>query len=159
MLTPSERQEKVRKIRTFPAALEEAVRGLTDQQLDTPYREGGWTVRQVVHHLADSHMNAFVRTKLILTEDRPTLKQYSQDRWAELPDVQRTPITSSLALLRGLHERWSVLWEQVPETAWSRAAIHPESGEMTLERILTIYSSHGEKHIGHIAGLKKSKGW
>jgi uncharacterized damage-inducible protein DinB len=159
MLTPTERQEKIDKIRKLPAALEAAVRGMTDQQLDTPYREGGWTVRQVVHHLADSHMNAFVRMKLILTEERPTVKPYDQERWAELPDVQRMPIGSSLMMLQGLHERWCMLLERVPETAWSRAAVHPESGEMTLERLLTIYASHGEKHIGHILGLKNSRGW
>jgi len=159
MLAPAERTEKIDALRRLPEALEVAVRGLTDQQLDTPYREGGWTVRQVVHHLADSHMNAFIRMKLILTEENPTLKPYDQERWATQADVMKMPIGSSLMLLRGLHQRWAVLLEQVPGDAWGRTAYHPEHGEVTLERQLITYAAHGEKHIGHIMGLRTLRGW
>jgi len=159
MLTPAERRQKIEDIRRLPASLEAAVKGLNDQQLDTPYRAGGWTVRQVVHHLADSHMNAFVRMKLILTEENPTLKPYDQDAWAKLPDTKMTPIQSSLAILRGLHDRWHKLLETVPDEGWSRTALHPERGEVSLESQLVTYSSHGEKHVGHITGLRSAKGW
>ena len=159
MLTPTERRQKIDGIRRLPAELEAAVQGLNDRQLDTPYRPGGWTIRQVVHHLADSHMNAFVRMKLILTEEKPTLKPYNQDAWANLPDTNAMSLQSSLAILKGLHERWCTLLESVPETAWSRTAIHPERGEVLLEGQLITYSSHGEKHVGHITGLRSLKGW
>ena len=159
MLTAKERQEKIGAIRRLPDQIEAAIKGLNDLQLDVPYREGGWTIRQVVHHLADSHMNAFVRTKLILTEDHPLLKPYDQDAWAKLPDTLRTPIGCSLAIVRGIHERWVVLLEQVPEKGWARVARHPERGDMTLEDILITYSGHGEKHVGHVKGLRVAKGW
>ena len=159
MLTQTEIRQRIESIRRLPSALEAAVKGLTDQQLDTPYREGGWTVRQVVHHLADSHMNAFVRLKLILTEDRPTLKPYDEDAWAGLPDTNAMPIQSSLAILQGLHQRWCRLLETVPDGSWSRTALHPERGEISLESQLITYSSHGEKHVGHITGLRTAKGW
>ena len=159
MLTATERRDKIALIRRLPAELESAVQGLNDQQLDTPYREGGWTVRQVVHHLADSHLNAFVRMKLILTEDHPTLKPYDQEMWAKLPDTLETPLASSLTILKGLHERWSTLLENVPETSWARSARHPESGEVTLDSMLTTYAKHGEKHVGHIMGLRNAKRW
>jgi hypothetical protein len=113
----------------------------------------------VVHHLADSHMNAFIRTKLILTEEHPTIKPYDQDRWAALADSASFPVGSSLSLVRALHERWVTLLERVPEAAWSRSALHPESGEMTLERVLAIYSGHGEKHVETIRVLRNSRGW
>ena len=159
MLTPTERRQKIDGIRRLPAALETAVKGLNDRQLDTPYRPGGWTIRQVVHHLADSHVNAFVRMKLILTEEKPRLKPYNQDAWANLPDANAMPVQSSLAILKGLHERWCTLLESVPEEAWSRTAIHPERGEVLLEGQLITYASHGEKHVGHITGLRSAKGW
>jgi len=159
MLTAADRREKIASIRKLPAAIEAAVKGLNDQQLDTPYRIGGWTVRQVVHHLADSHLNAFVRMKLILTEDHPTLKPYDQDEWAKLPDTQGTPIDSSFSILKGLHDRWCKLLENVPDTGWSRAAHHPENGEVTLESMLSTYARHGEKHVEHITGLRATKRW
>jgi hypothetical protein len=158
-MTQAERLQKIDAIRKLPDLLEATVAGLTDAQLDTPYRAGGWTVRQVVHHLADSHMNAFVRAKLILTEDHPTVKPYDQDKWAELVDTKRLPVRSSLALVRGLHERWTALLESLPEEAWSRSAKHPEIGEITLERILTIYSGHGEKHVETIRTLRTTNRW
>ena len=159
MLTTTERHERIESIKNLPAALEAAVKGLTDQQLDTPYREGGWTVRQVVHHLADSHLNAFIRMKLILTETNPTLKPYDQDSWAKLADTVTVPLAPSLGILRGLHERWYVLLNSMPETAWLRKAIHPERGEVTLESILVTYSNHGVNHVEQITGLRKSKKW
>ena len=136
-----------------------AVQELTGPQLDTPYRDGGWTVRQVVHHLADSHLNAFIRMKLILTEDRPRLKAYDQERWAETADVVGMSIESSIEILGGLHERWAALLEQIPEGAWMRAAIHPESGEVTLEGLLALYAHHGENHVGQILQLRATRGW
>ena len=159
MLTAADRREKIDSIRKLPAAVEAAVQCLNDHQLDTPYRSGGWTVRQVVHHLADSHLNAFVRMKLILTEDHPTLKPYDQDEWAKLADTQRTPPDSSFLILKGLHERWTRLLENVPETSWSRSAHHPESGEVTLESMLSTYARHGEKHVEQITGLRTAKRW
>ena len=159
MLSATERKEKIAAIRRLPDQIDGAVKGLTDPQHDVPYRVGGWTIRQVVHHLADSHMNAFVRTKLILTEDHPLLKPYDQDAWAKLPDTLKTPIACSLSIVRGIHERWVTLLEQVPEAGWGRAAMHPERGEMTLEDLLITYSGHGEKHVGHVKSLRVARGW
>ena len=159
MQSAVERREKIERIRKLPGEIEAVVRGLNDQQLDTPYRVGGWTVRQVVHHVADSHMNAFIRMKLILTEDNPTIKPYSQDSWAAQPDTTKTPIHHSLGIIKGLHERWSVLLENVPESGWSRKGQHPERGEVTLESILGIYSGHGANHVGQIAGLRRARNW
>jgi hypothetical protein len=158
-MTPTERKDHIERIRALPGLLENAVKGLSNAQLDTPYRDGGWSVRQVVHHLADSHMNAFVRMKLILTEEHPALKPYDQDRWAALVDGAQLPVHSSLAIVRGLHERWVALMESIPDTAWPRAGYHPERGDITLEKILMIYSGHGEKHVQQIAGLRTSRGW
>jgi len=158
-MTQAERKQKIDALRRLPDQLEAAVAGLNDAQLDTPYRAGGWTVRQVVHHIADSHLNAFIRAKLILTEDHPTLKPYDQDRWAALVDSTKLPVKSSLAMVRGLHERWVALLESLPEPAWTRSAHHPESGDMTLERVLNIYSGHGDKHVGTILALRASNKW
>lgn len=158
-MTHAERKEHIDRIRRLPPLIEAAVKGMNDQQLDTPYREGGWTVRQVVHHLADSHLNAFVRMKLMLTEDHPTLKPYDQDKWAALTDSRNAPIQSSLAIIRGLHERWSSVLESVSEEGWSRTAFHPERGTVTMEGTLQTYAAHGEKHIQTILKLKAEKGW
>jgi hypothetical protein len=158
-VTNEERRKNIERIRALPSLLEDAVRGLNDSQLDTPYREGGWTVRQVVHHLADAHLNAFLRMKLMLTEEKPPIKPYNQDAWASLPDSVEMPIGVSLEILRGLHDRWSRLLERVPDGGWTRIALHPERGEVTLEGQLTVYAGHGEKHLGHIAGLRRAKGW
>ena len=152
------RQQMIRNIEALPARVEEAVRGLSDAQLDTPYREGGWTVRQVVHHLADSHMNALVRTKLILTEQRPTLKTYDQNAWSGLPDA-KLPVAPSLAILHGLHERWAALLKSLAETDWERTALHPEAGEMTPDKLISMYSRHGENHLSQIRSLREAKGW
>ena len=158
-MTGEERGLKIAKIRALPSLLEEAVRGLDDAQLDTPYREGGWTVRQVVHHLADAHLNAFVRMKLILTEVKPAFKPYDQNAWAALPDVTEMPIGVSMEILRGLHDRWGKLLDRVPEKDWTKVGVHPERGEVTLEGQLNVYSGHGEKHVGHIMGLRRARGW
>ncbi len=159
MLTSEERQERISSIADFPSHLEPEITGLDDQQLDTPYREGGWTIRQVVHHLADSHMNAFIRMKLVLTEDHPTLRPYLQDEWAKLPDTSETPIASSLTILKGLHSRWTHLLRNVAMSGWQRGSTHPEVGEMTLDDLLDTYAKHGVTHLGEITELKKAKGW
>ena len=159
MLTSAERQDMMAKIQRLPADLEVAVQGLNERQLDTPYREGGWTVRQVVHHLADSHLNGFVRMKLILTEERPTLKPFDQNTWAQTVDVTQTPILSSLAILKGLHARWSALLEGLPEASLQRTAFHPEIGEVTLDDLVAIHARHGDNHLAQITGLRAERGW
>ena len=159
MLTALERRERIAKIRNLPKQLQEAVKGLDDTQLQTPYREGGWTSAQVVHHLADSHMNAYIRMRLALTEDRPAIKTYDQTQWAELADAKAPVLAPSIAILRGLHRRWSNLLRSVGRKDWQRVVIHPERGEMTIEDILVTYSDHGEKHVGQIMGLRQRNGW
>ncbi len=158
MLSAAERLKKIASIRNLPVVLEASIKGLGDTQLDIPYRSGGWTVRQVVHHLADSHLNAFIRMKLILTEEKPTLKPYDQDEWANLPDSSM-PIGSSLAIIRGLHERWVSLLEAVSESSWNRSALHPEIGEVTLESLLLTYAGHGQNHVQQIKALRTTNGW
>lgn len=158
-MTSQERRTKIDLIRALPSVLEEAVKGLNDKQLDTPYRDGGWTLRQVVHHLADAHMNAFIRMKLILTEVKPTIKPYDQNAWAALSDTTQMPIGVSMEILRGLHDRWSMLLDRVPDADWTRSAVHPERGEVTLENQLNVYAGHGEKHVEHIMSLRRTKGW
>lgn len=155
----AERKGRVEHIRALPDLVEKAVDGLDDRQLDTPYREGGWTIRQVVHHLADSHMNAMIRMKLILTEDRPTLKPYNQDEWAKLADTSKAPIASAISILRGLHERWVVLLEGIRDDQWNRSALHPESGELTLNDLLATYARHGENHVKQINSLRAEQRW
>src|SRR5689334_21485880 len=141
---PSEaqRQAFIQEIANTPKALRAAVAELSQQQLDAPYREGGWTVRQVVHHLPDSHMNAYVRFKLALTEDQPTIKPYAEDRWAELADTRSTPIEVSLTLLDSLHTRWVLLLRSLGPEDWKRNFRHPELGVVSLEKNLAIYAWH-----------------
>jgi hypothetical protein len=159
MTTSTERTAKIRAIGELPDRLESAVKGLNDAQLDTPYRDGGWTVRQVVHHIADSHMNAFLRMKWMLTEKNPTIKTYDQDVWATSREYALPP-APSLSLIRGLHVRWIAMLESVSEQDWTaRTANHPERGVVTLDQMLDIYSSHGEKHCGQILGLRKKMQW
>jgi hypothetical protein len=143
------RAEKIEAIRALPRELANAVEGLTDKELDTPYRKGGWTARQVVHHIADSHMNAFIRMKLILAEDHPTLKPYDQDEWATMKDYT-IEVGPSLAIVSGLHERMATLLDGVRGDEWSRTAFHPERGEITLDDLLDMYSGHGQHHIKQI---------
>jgi hypothetical protein len=157
----SEEQKKacINEIEQAPAALRAAVSGLSQPQLDTPYREGGWTVRQVVHHLPDSHMNAYVRWKLALTEDEPTIKPYAEDRWANLADTQSTPLEVSLTLLDSLHARWVQLLRSISLQDWKRNFHHPESGLVSLEKNLVIYAWHGRHHVAHVTELRKRMGW
>lgn len=159
MYTMDERRVMIGKIANLPAQLRTAVQGLAGEQLQTPYGPGKWTISQVVHHLADSHMNAFIRFKLGVTEDTPTIKPYSQDAWANQIEAKGDDLGHSLAILDGLHARWVVLMNSLPEAAWSRKLNHPETGSLTLDDILRIYSKHGEKHIGHIMGLRTARNW
>jgi hypothetical protein len=147
------------EIAAAPAGLRSAVQGLTDRQLDTPYRPGGWTVRQVVHHVPDSHINAYTRVKLALTEDTPTIKPYEEKRWAELPDARTAPIEPSLALLEHLHARWVLLLRALDEAAFARPLHHPESGAMNVDYLLAMYAWHGRHHIAHITALREREGW
>jgi hypothetical protein len=150
VLTEQQRHELIEKIRVFPSQLRARVEGLTDEQLTTHFLEHEWTVAQNVHHLADSHMNSYVRTRLILTEERPPLKPYDQDRWAELADSGTIALEESLSILEGLHRRWVRLFQSLGEVEWRRAGLHPEIGEVTLDDILQIYAAHGEGHIDQI---------
>lgn len=154
-----DRRKLIQDIEQTPAALRAAIHGLTPEQIETPYRDGGWTVRQVVHHVPDSHMNAYIRFRLALTEDAPTIKPYMEDRWAELPDVQSTPLEVSLALLDSLHTRWVVLLRSIEPQAWKRTFNHPELGSVTLEKSLGLYAWHGRHHVAHITELRKKMGW
>ncbi len=158
---PSEEQRKkfISEIEQTPAALRTAISGLSAQQLETPYREGGWTVRQVVHHVPDSHMNAYVRFKLALTEAEPTVKPYAEDRWAQLPDNQTTPLETSLALLDALHTRFVHLLRSITPEEWKRSFRHPELGLVPLEKNLALYAWHGRHHVAHITELRKKSGW
>lgn len=155
-LSAAERAAALSAIRALPAELRLAVAGLTDTQLDTPYREGGWTVRQVVHHVADSHLNAYARTKLALTEDNPTVKPYHEQLWAELPD-SALATELSLLMLEQLHGRWEAVLSDV--TAWDRPWTHPQTGQWTLDTLLGMYAWHGQHHAAHITGLRKREGW
>ncbi len=154
MATAAERQQKISRIRELPAKLEEAVAGLSEQQLDAPGGGEEWSIRQIVHHLADAHLNAFLRTKLILTEEKPILKPFDQEAWARLHDTMGLPIGPSLQIIRGLHERWSALLASLPESAWDRVGIHLERGIMTTGELLEIYSHHGEDHLRQIARIR-----
>ena len=154
-----QRQKFIGEIEQAPAAIRAAVQGLSSEQLDTPYREGGWNVRQVVHHVPESHMNAYIRFKLALTEDEPTIKPYAEDRWAKLGDVQTTPIEVSLVLLESLHMRWVRLLRSLDEEEWKRKFKHPELGPVSLEKNLAIYAWHGRHHTAHITELRKRMNW
>ena len=158
-VTQDKRRAWIRQIADTPAALREAIDGLGDPQLDTPYRPGGWTVRQVVHHVPDSHMNAYVRFKWTLTEDNPTIKAYDEAKWATVADTARTEPGVSLALLDALHRRWVVLLESLEPRDFGRPLTHPDSGPMTLDRLLQLYAWHGRHHVAHITELRKRQGW
>lgn len=143
-----------------PGALRSAVAGLTRDQLETRYRPGGWTVKQVVHHVPDSHMNAYVRFKLALTEDEPTIKPYNEAAWAELADSRRVPIEVSLDLLDALHLRWVALLRSMDPADFNRAVRHPEHDRLlTMKQFLGLYAWHGRHHVAHITALKKREGW
>jgi len=158
-LTADQRAQLIGQIAETPARLRQAVQGLTEEQLETPYRPGGWTVRQVAHHVPDSHLNSYIRFKLALTEDEPTIKTYHEDLWAELADSRGTPVEVSLALLDSLHHRWVVLLRSFSAGDWSRKLKHPEVGTITLDQLLSLYGWHGRHHVAHVAGLRQRMGW
>jgi uncharacterized damage-inducible protein DinB len=158
-LTPAERRAAIDAIASSPAQLRAAVGGLTDAQLDTPYRPGGWTVRQLVHHVADSHMNAYSRFRLALTEEDPTIKPYDEAAWAELPDARLLPIGVSLSLLYGIHERLVHLLRATPDESFARRLTHPQNGPMTMDSLLSIYAWHGRHHAAHITALRDRMKW
>jgi uncharacterized damage-inducible protein DinB len=157
--TANTRAECIRIIGLLPKRLCAAIAGLNDAQLDTPYREGGWTVRQVVHHLADSHANSVVRFKLALTEDWPTITPYNEKAWAELPDSKSLPIDCSLSFITAMHERWVALLESMSESDFARGYVHPERGRQDLATALGIYAWHCRHHTAHITGLRARNGW
>ena|SRR3984957_7456451 len=157
--TDSQRNQFIEDIEQTPAAMRAAIKNLDAKQVATPYREGGWTVRQVVHHVPESHMNAYIRFKLALTEDEPTIKPYMEDRWAATGDVESTPLEVSLALLDPLHNRWVRLLRTMKAADWKRGFRHPEMGEVSLERSLALYAWHGKHHVAHITELRKRMGW
>lgn len=150
MITQEQRRERIDKIKNLPDQLRELVENLSFEQLTTPYLTGEWTVAQNVHHVADSHMNSYIRIKLILTEDYPTLKPYDQEAWAELADANGPNLETSLLILEGLHRRWVTLFESLDEAQWRRAGLHPENGEMSVADFLQVYAAHGEAHLDQI---------
>jgi hypothetical protein len=159
-LTKKLRETFIHDIEGFPDRLEKEVASLNEEQLDTEYRPKGWTIRQVVHHCSDSHMNSLTRFKLTLTEDKPTIKPYWEDRWAELADSKTMPVAPALQMLKGLHARWTVLLKSVKEEEWQRSFIHPEHGkEITLGENIGIYAWHCNHHLAHITQLKARKNW
>lgn len=158
-LTEDERRAAIAVLAETPARMRAAVAGLNAEQLDTPYRPGGWTVRQVVHHVPDSHLNAYIRWKMALTEDEPTIKPYDQDRWAVLPDTRNTPVEVSLVLLDTLHRRWVDLLRALRPEDFRRTLYHPERGRMTLDMVLNSYAWHCMHHVAHITGLRERMGW
>jgi hypothetical protein len=153
-----ERKRLIHEVAAAPSNLRMAVAALSDAQLDTPYRPGGWTVRQVAHHVPDSHMNAFVRFKLALTENEPTIKTYEESLWANLADA-KLPVEPSLVLLETLHTRWVALMKSLSDSEWKRKYVHPALGPMNLEQTLALYSWHGRHHAAHITSLRTREGW
>lgn len=150
----------IARINAAPEKLAQAISGLTDEQLDSPYRPGGWTVRQLVHHIPDSHLNCYIRFHWALTEARPTIKAYDEQRWAELPYLADVPVETSLSLLASLHARWIVLLENLTEDDMDRSFIHPEDGKAyTLRLAIPLYAWHGDHHIAHIEALRRQMGW
>lgn len=158
-VTKETRIDFIKTIEKLPAQLRKEVEPLNDEQLNTRYREEGWTIRQVVHHIPDSHLNAYVRFKLALTEDSPQIKTYEEHLWAELPDTFNTPIEVSLQLLQSVHTRWTFLLNALSEKQFERTFQHPDWGNITLSRTLALYAWHSKHHLAHITELKKRMGW
>jgi uncharacterized damage-inducible protein DinB len=156
--TPASRSGQIDTLRQLPERLRSAVAGLSDAQLDTPYRDGGWTVRQVVHHIADSHANSVIRFKLALTEDWPTIKPYNEAAWARLPD-SRLPVDSSLVFIDALHARWVALLESMTESDFACGMVHPERGRFDLATTVAVYAWHSLHHTAHITNLRQRDGW
>jgi uncharacterized damage-inducible protein DinB len=157
-LESGDRSRAIKKLAELPSMLRAAVKDLSDEQMDTPYRPDGWTLRQVVHHLPDSHMNSYTRLKLALTEDTPTVRTFDEALWAMLPD-SAAPIDLSLGLLDRLHERWVFLWRSLSEREWHRRLRHPDLGEMKVDELLAFYAWHGRHHVAHITELRRRRGW
>jgi hypothetical protein len=158
-LTPAARAQAISTIAGIPHALHDVVRGLDQAQLDTPYRDGGWTLRQVVHHIADSHVNAYVRHKLTITEKTPPpIKAYDENEWAKLADANG-PIGTSLLLVLAIHERWVHCLRTLPATTFAKTCVHSDRGALTLDDLVALYAWHGSHHVAHIAQLRRSKGW
>jgi uncharacterized damage-inducible protein DinB len=158
--TPERRTALIAEIADLPGQLRAAVTGLSEAQFNTPYRPGGWTVRQVVHHVPDSHLNAYVRCKLALTEDNPTIKPYDEARWAELPDTRETQIGVSLVLLEATHRRWVILLRSLQDGQWFRTFVHPEYPEpRSMDWLLAMYAWHGKHHTAQITSLRQREGW
>ncbi|MEP7037914.1 MAG: YfiT family bacillithiol transferase [Acidobacteriota bacterium] len=157
-VTPELRKSFIKTISDLPKNLENAVADLNDEQLDTPYRPEGWTVRQTVHHVADSHLNSYIRFKLALTEDAPTIRPYYEDRWAELAD-SRMPIDVSIKIIEGIHSRWANFLNAMSDESFKKLLIHPESGEWTLEKMLGLYDWHSKHHTAHITNLRERENW
>jgi uncharacterized damage-inducible protein DinB len=157
-ISRNERAEAIATLAELPEQLRNAVDGLSSSQLSTPYREGGWTLRQVVHHIADSHMNAFIRIKLSLTEDWPTIKPYDEAAWAKLHDVA-APVEWSLELVESLHARWVMLLQSLDDQQWQRGCNHPQMGPMTVEHATLLYAWHSRHHLAHITHLRATENW
>jgi uncharacterized damage-inducible protein DinB len=157
--TADQRNAAIETIAALPANIRTAVRGLNAEQINTPYRPDGWTVREVVHHVADSHLNAYTRFKLGLTEDVPTVKPYNESAWAKLDDTRTTPIDVSLSLLDALHDRWSRVLRAMSPSEFARKIMHPENGPMTLDQLLAMYDWHSRHHTAHITNLRSRNNW
>jgi uncharacterized damage-inducible protein DinB len=158
-LSDETRRQLVDAIEATPANIRKATTGLNDAQLDTPYRPDGWTVRQVVHHVPDSHLNAYTRFRLALTEDNPTIKPYDEAKWAELPDARSAPIDVSLTMLDAVHDRWVRLLRAMTPEQFERKLVHPDNGPMVLDTMLALYAWHGQHHTAHITKLRAREGW
>ncbi len=158
-VTEQDRRQYIQQLEEAPGKLRAAVKGLDEKQLDTPYREGGWTVRQVTHHLADSHMNSYIRFKLALTENEPAIKPYDEKLWAKLPDAATMPVEASLALLESLHARFVAMLRAMTPEDFARVVNHPELGKVKLENYLALYAWHSRHHVGHITELRRARGW
>ncbi|HET6232586.1 MAG TPA: putative metal-dependent hydrolase [Longimicrobiaceae bacterium] len=158
-LSDAQRRELIAQVAATPARLRAVVEDLNEGQLDTPYRPGGWTVRQLAHHVPDSHLNAYTRFKLALTESEPTIKPYDEARWAELPDTRSVPVETSLALLDALHERWDAVLRGMQPADFERRLVHPENGPMDLDALLALYAWHGRHHVAHVSALRERMGW
>jgi len=157
--SPEQRASAISDIEAAPRNMRDAITGLNDSQLDTPYRESGWTVRQVVHHVPDSHMNSYIRFKFALTEHEPSIKPYDEAMWANLVDARSAPVEPSLNLLEGLHHRWTLLLRSLSEDDVKRRFFHPELGVVTIDQYIALYSWHSRHHVAHITTLRKNKGW
>lgn len=159
-ISAADRNKYIAEIAKLPLAMKTVVEPLSEEQLDTPYREGGWTVRQLVHHMPDSHLNSYIRFKWALTENQPVIKAYHEDRWAELPDTQHTPVAISLQLLEALHQRWVILLKNLKEEDWEKFFVHPETRKnIRLDTAVAMYAWHGNHHLAHINHLRERMQW